>query len=300
MTINHEQIDDLQRDRFRILRWDEDVNRVQKYDFETEQFIQWVGVGGFWHRHPEIEITYVSGGQGLRMVGSDTQEISDSKCIVLLGSGLPHYWRFNGCSSGICVQLSGTRIGELIDEASKSQLNDLFEHAKRGLEFEAGQAEKSVEVLQELTSPSHNRIMRFGLLFQLLGELCRTSVTSKRLSNFGFQGSRSMTCYSEVQQVIAWVVEHFKSPIQLQDAVDLVGMSRASFCRHFSASTGTSFANFVNDIRVSNACRMLYDTDKSIAAIALESGFSNLSNFNRVFLKRKGITPSKFRKSARQ
>ncbi|MDG1806507.1 MAG: AraC family transcriptional regulator [Pirellulaceae bacterium] len=301
MAINHEQIDDLQRECFRILRWSGNVNKVQKYDFEMRKFVPLNGAGGYWHRHPEVEITYVSSGQGLRMVGNETQEVNDSQSIVLLGSGLPHYWKFNGPSSGVCVQLSASRTRELPDEESKQLLDNLFERAKLGLEFDASQSEEAVEILRKLVLPDLNRLARYGLLLQLLGELSGTkSVKCKRLSTQGFHGSRAMANYTEMQQVISWIIENFKSPIQLQDAVDLVDMSRASFCRHFTACTGSSFANFVNDIRVSNACRLLHDSDKSIAAIALDSGFSNLSNFNRVFLRQKQMTPSYFRRNSRK
>ena len=301
MAINHEQIDDLQRDCFRVLRWSGNVNKVQKYDFERRQFVPLSGAGGYWHRHPEVEITYISSGQGLRMVGNETQEVNDSQSIVLLGSGLPHYWKFNGPSAGVCVQLSASRTSELQDEESKQLLDDLFESAKLGLEFDAARSEQAVEILRRLVLPDLNRLARYGLLLQLLGELSGTqNLHGKRLSTQGFHGSRAMANYTEMQQVISWIIENFKSPIQLQDAVDLVGMSRASFCRHFTDCTGSSFANFVNDLRVSNACRLLHDTDQSIAAIALDSGFSNLSNFNRVFLRRKKMTPSHFRRNGRK
>ena len=106
MAINHEQIDDLHRECFRVLRWHEDVNHVERFDPLADKFVSLDGVGGQWHRHPEIEITFVASGHGLRMVGNETREIVGSQNVVLLGSGLPHYWNFSGSSSGVCVQLN--------------------------------------------------------------------------------------------------------------------------------------------------------------------------------------------------
>ena len=300
MTINHEQIDDLHRDCFRVLRWSDNVNRVERYDLQENQFVSLDGVGGQWHRHPEIEITFVATGRGLRMVGNETSEVVGGRDLVVLGSGLPHYWNFSGSSSGVCVQLNPVRVLDLTDEQSQKNLSDLFERAKFGLEFQTDSYSQAIETLNAISLPGHNRLKRYGLLLQLLGELVDQRFTGVRnLASIGFHGSRAAENYKEMQQVISWIIDNFNSPIQLQDAVKLVGMSRASFCRHFSASTGMSFTQFVNDIRVSNACKLLYDSESTIAAIAYEAGFSNLSNFNRIFQSRKQMTPSQFRLSIR-
>jgi AraC-like DNA-binding protein len=110
-----------------------------------------------------------------------------------------------------------------------------------------------------------------------------------------FDGSFNEDNYFEMQIAVDWIMSNYQSEIRLMDVLELIKMSKTSFSRHFGKFTGLSFSKFVNETRISNACLLLHSTEYSISEIALDSGFSNLSNFNRLFRQSKGMAPSKYR-----
>ena len=280
-----------------MLRWDTDVNSVQAFDSGRGQFVALEGVGSQWHRHQAIEITAIESGDGIRVVGDSTTEILDEKNMVLLGRGLPHYWNFNGPSSGACVQFDDVRLMDAMAEPARMELMSLVESSAHGLEINNQTGKRALGILSDLVSDSSTTSMvRFGLFLQLLGTLADADARSMRqISSIRFDGLVSDSNYVEMQTAIGWIMENFQSQIKLDDVLNLVHMSKASFSRHFAKCTGLTFSQFVNDLRVSNASKLLHSSQLSISQIAFESGFENLSNFNRIFRKRKGMTPSQYR-----
>jgi AraC-like DNA-binding protein len=99
-------------------------------------------------------------------------------------------------------------------------------------------------------------------------------------------------------EVVNYVIDNYKNNISLVEAAKIVNMSESAFSRYFMKTTGNRFSEFVSRIRLGRACVMLYETDKNISTIAFSSGYNNLANFNRQFVKLKGITPREYRKTA--
>lgn len=297
MSINHESIEYLHQECFRVLKWDTDVNAVEILDSQRGCFVAWQGVGSQWHRHAEIEITLVQSGSGIRVVGDESSAIPTSSSLVVLGRGLPHYWRFDGASSGICIQFNDIQLLGLLTEQLRVDVLDFINRAAVGLEFGGKDLDDATEYLKQMTTVARSsRLGNFGIFLQLIGRLSNASPASTRqMSSIRFDGAFNEDNYFEMQKAVAWIMANFQSEIRLADVLDLVQMSKTSFSRHFGKFTGMSFGKFVSEIRISNACLLLHSTERSISEIALASGFSNLSNFNRLFRQSKGIPPSKYR-----
>ena len=300
MSINNESIENLPGECFRVLRWYHDVNVVEMFDTERQCFVELQGVGSHWHRHPEIEITLVTSGSGIRVIGDESITIPKSESLVVLGRGLPHYWKFNEKSAGVCVQFSDIRLIGLLPEQSRVEVKKFIDRASSGLEFSLEHCKDAFGTLEQLSSgiEGKNRLESFGLFLQLIGQLARAPATCvRRISKMSFDGSFSDDNYFKMQIAVNWIMSNYQSGIQLVDVLELVKMSKTSFARHFKKFTGLSFSKFVNETRISNACLLLHSTECSISEIALESGFSNLSNFNRLFRQSKGISPSQYRRT---
>ena len=303
MSINHESIENFHGECFRVLRWHTDVNAVEVFDSQRQCFVELEGVGSQWHRHPEIEITLVKSGSGVRVVGDESTNIPTSESLVILGRGLPHYWKFNSTSSGVCIQFNDSRLLGLLTEKSRVDAKEFIDRASFGLEFANEARDASIELLQQLSSESESKggLQKFGLFLQLFGTLAQVDpVATRRISSMRFDGSFNEDNYFEMQIAVDWIMSNYQSVIRLVDVLNRVKMSKTSFSRHFAKFTGLSFSKFLNETRISNACLLLHSTERSISDIALDSGFSNLSNFNRLFRQRKGISPSQYRNDSCQ
>ena len=110
--------------------------------------------------------------------------------------------------------------------------------------------------------------------------------------------SLSSISQDRINDVVNYVIENYKNNISLSEAAEIVNMSESSFSRYFMKTTGNRFSEFVSRIRLGRACVMLYETDDQIATIAFASGYNNLANFNRQFIKLKGMTPREYRQTA--
>ncbi len=297
MTINHETIDLAPSSFFRTLRWDSDVNDVEVFDHADHSFSPLDGAGSRWHAHGEMELTLVTSGVGLRIVGDNSTPILQSGDLVLLGGGLPHCWRFDGNSSGICLQWYETSLFEFITEQARLEMLSLIERSGRGIEFgHACRAEVSVlfqKLAYDLTISETERI---GIFLQILGTLNRDPQSANQpVSTVRFGANMTHANYSSIQHAISLVMDKFQSDICLEDVLRETRMSKASFSRHMIKCTGQSFSQFLNEVRVSYACQLIHSTDDSISQIALKSGFNNLSNFNRIFRRLRGRSPTQYK-----
>lgn len=297
MTVNRETIELSSSSFFRTLRWKSDVNDVEVFDHADQTFSPLAGAGSLWHAHREMELTLVTSGVGLRIVGDNSTPILPSGDLVLLGGGLPHCWRFDGNSSGICLQWNETTLFEYLTEQARLEMLSLIERSSQGIEFSAVcRAEASV-LLQTLAFDlAISETERLGMFLQILGILNRDSQSANQpVSTSRFGANMTQANYSSIQKAISHVMDNFQSEISLEDVLRETCMSKASFSRHMLKCTGQSFSQFLNEVRVSYACQLIHSTEDSISQIALKSGFNNLSNFNRIFRRLRGQSPTQYR-----
>lgn len=255
---------------------------------------------GEYHYHPEYELTLIIKGQGTRFVGDAIEPFCDGD-LVLIGSDLPHVWKSiaaNGTRSGsssIAIHFSKHFLGEHFFNAPEMQpVNDLLNQAARGVQI-TGKTKRQVSKLM-MKMPNQSSAER---LFTLLNVLHAISISdeTKLLTT-----SRFTTLYLpddsvRIKNVYQYVVKNFKQPIRLEEAAKVANMSPTSFCRYFMQRTRKTFSAFVNEIRVSYACHLLQSENKKMAEVCYESGFGNLSNFNKQFKSVVHLTPMQYVKT---
>ncbi len=258
-----------------------------------------------WHCHPEIELTYVERGSGTRIVGDDISSYGDQD-LVLLGSNLPHTWQsdeFQGCKfdqhPAIVIQFRHDFLGTQFFEAAEfPAVRLMLEKANRGLRF-------GTDVAREI-GPDLERLMNApppSRLLKLLDVLVRLAETSdcEPLASVGFSPPTSSHAESRTQRICSFIADHYRNPnLTHQILAEEADMNASAFSRFFRESTGKTAMNYIAEMRVSLACRLLIDTEMPISDIYHYAGFTNNSNFNRQFQRFRSMSAREYRKRHRE
>ncbi|MGQ1945705.1 AraC family transcriptional regulator [Geofilum sp. OHC36d9] len=250
------------------------------------------------HFHPEYELNFIVNAKGgRRIVGDHIGEI-DNYELVMVGPNIYHGWE-NYHNSGkelaheITIQFPRDIFeGQLINKNLLKPIKDLLTNANRGILFTK---ETTQRIEPRIVSLSQKRGFDSFLEFQSLLYDLSISRGQHLLTNISFQNNNDFHNSEKIEKIYNYVKANFNNKIMLNEAADLLNMSVVSFSRLIKQRTGKSFIEFVNEIRLGYATRLLIETTKSISEICYESGFNNISNFNRTFRKKQGSTPSEFR-----
>jgi AraC-like DNA-binding protein/quercetin dioxygenase-like cupin family protein len=246
-----------------------------------------------WHYHPEYELTYILKGNGYRVVGNSHEQFSEGD-LVLLGSNLPHTWcgklDDGAPSKALVIQFSKDFIEPFLKLNESQSIQNLLELSHRGICCDTNQL--LVDQIYTLTNTS-------GLdsvlsLLSILDQLSKG--ISRPLTTENYHGIITKQFESRVNKVCTHLQQHFHEAITLKQVSDLVFMSESNFCKFFKKATNTTFSDYLNDLRINEACHLLLSSEENISKIAHDCGFESLSYFNRVFLKKKQLTPSGFRR----
>ncbi|WP_127125040.1 helix-turn-helix domain-containing protein [Pseudoflavitalea rhizosphaerae] len=251
------------------------------------------------HYHEELELNLVINAKGARrIVGSVMEEIDDID-LVLVGSNLPHAWKNHKCESKEIHEITVQFHKDLFDEKMlrRNQLHfirEMFERSKCGILFSRETAKALSGRLKDLqTRQGFDSVME---LMSILHDLS-VSRNARLISDAAFAQIQPSHNSRRVERVIEYINQNFDKSVQLSDAAKLANMTKVSFSRFFKAQTGMNFIDSLLEIRLGHASRLLIDTNRSIAEVAYHCGFNNISNFNRLFKKKKGCTPKEFREN---
>ncbi|MFE1571974.1 AraC family transcriptional regulator [Comamonas odontotermitis] len=252
-----------------------------------------------WHFHDEYELHLITATSGKAFIGDWIGPFEPGH-LVLCGPRLPHNW-ISLDTGGKTVeerdlviqflheplQSAGERIPELHD------VMQLLGRARYGVEF-FGVSERA-RAHWDLIKASRG-IRRFGHFCELMADL--TQCTDYRLlSTVQMQGDGGAE-QDQISRIVDRITTHVGSSISMGDLAAELGMTESRFSRFFRRSTGNSFTDFVNRVRINNACHLLMQTDHYVTDICYQVGFNNVANFNRRFLEIKGMTPTEFRRQA--
>ena len=253
-----------------------------------------------WHYHPEIEIVFMLESTGKKYIGSSISDFHPGD-LCMIGSFLPHYYKnddeYLRNDSGLraksmVVHFNVDFIGNEFWETPESyNIKMLLERSKRGIQFSketASLLKSKVEGMFELDGMG--RLLKF---LEILDEMAK-SKDIEYLSTDAIQ-IRNEVDSDRIKKVLEHVSENFRNQIRLDDVAQLANMSESAFSRYFKKRTRKTFSNFLTDIRIEYACKLLQNDKMSISQIAFDSGFYNLSNFNRQFKSLKKITPLAYR-----
>lgn len=250
-----------------------------------------------WHFHPECELTLIEKGRGMRYVGDSIARFNDGD-LVFLGSNLPHYW-WNDANDrrgahSVVAQFNSTfERGALFDLPVANEVRRLFVAAQRGMAVKGKLRDEIAEDMFRLQSLDGWK--RLCLLLEVLGKLAAQK-SPHYLATASFSPELGERDGTRLTAVCKYVNESFGEKVDHERAATLAGLSPAAFSRFFHKRMGKTFEAYVAEIRIGHACRRLIEDEASVLEIAFSTGFNNLSNFNRHFLKLKGMTPSAYRR----
>lgn len=250
------------------------------------------------HQHEEFELNFIQNARGAkRMIGGHIEVIDDIE-LVLIGPNLQHGWFTHQCSSRDIQEVTIQFHRDLLDEKflqrnQASFIRNMFQQSLRGILFTRETAEAMTPRLDKLHEKTG-----FDSVLELLSILhaLSTSKDMRILSDISFQAADTINYNSRrIEAVMAHLNKNFEREISLSEVAKLVAMSEVAFSRFFKVRTGKTFVDTLNEIRLGHASRLLIDTTQSISEIAYRCGFNNMSNFNRIFKKKKQCTPKEFR-----
>lgn len=250
------------------------------------------------HRHSEYELNFLINSAGARRIVGDSVETIGDFDLVLIGHGVEHGWVQHECASDrireITIQFTPDLFGDLL--LAKNQLapiRKMLEESAGGIAFDSESITKVANRIYALTTVESG----FGGVLDLMAILHELSVDNhyRRLSSSSFVSVKPSCDSRRVQKVQDYINRHYKDDIRLNDLAELAGMTPTAFSRFFKLRTGRSVSDYVIDVRLGHASQMLVNSALSVAEICYSCGFNNVSNFNRIFKKKKIHTPKLFR-----
>lgn len=252
------------------------------------------------HRHDEMELNFVENCDGARRIVGDSIELLGKYDLVLVGSGLEHTWDQYDCQSQsiheITIQFPVDMLGDqFLQKNQLSSLRTMFENAKRGIAFELPAIMELYSKITHITQaqPGFYRIL--GLL-EILYELSLQQ-NYHLLASKSFTNVKNAPESKRVREVEEYIDKHYREEIRLNTLAKIAEMTPAAFSRFFRLRTGKTVSDYTIDTRLGHAARLLVDSPTSIADICYLCGFNNISNFNRIFKRKKGCSPSAFREN---
>lgn len=254
------------------------------------------------HNHPEYELNLVVGISGTRIVGDSTERYSDHD-LVLLGPYLYHKWDGDEAMqrSGKPYRVITIQFGldlfntHLLQKDRFFKIRKMLQDASRGIKVHGKTFEEAMKIMVSLTQDKgFSSVVGFLQLLDLLS----SSSEITYLASEGFTPQALKSESNRIQLVYAYLLKNFHlQNIKIGDVAALVNMSNSAFSHFFHKYTNKSFSQFLIDLRIGHACKLLLDTDDNINQICYRSGFNNLANFNRLFKKYRSCTPLEYRRS---
>ena len=254
-----------------------------------------------WHYHNNYEISFITEGSGKRIVADSIEEFQPGD-LVFIGRNLPHVW-----IADKEIRIPSNRTLEMVflqftSNVLSPQLLSLpeFSHVKRALDLSergiqiVGQTlnEVSEIMLQLPYLKSFDRMLHFFKMMDIIGK----SETNIQLASKEYLKMRFTTGNKRIAAIHEYLMNNYREEVDLKRLAALVNMAEGSLCRFFKMNMGMTVFEYLNQIKVEFACKLLMDHDLSIMEVCLDSGFNNLSHFNKQFKKTTGVPPSEYRK----
>lgn len=253
-----------------------------------------------WHQHPEIELFLIRGGQGGMMIGDHEIPIDGSCQMLILGSNLPHTMSYGNRPGekdveAIVVHLSPVVFGAFYELPEMEPIRNMLKTAERGIYVKGDTLIRMEQEMFALVNddPTSSMIRLLNIL--------HTLSTSQDVDYVASQGYTSMhsrkTDSSRMDKIYTFVLENYHRDISVQEVADIIHFAKGSFCRYFKQRTGKTFMDFLIEVRIGNACKLLMENEMNVNEIAYACGYNNISNFFHQFKALKGCSPSRYQKN---
>jgi AraC-like DNA-binding protein len=256
-----------------------------------------------WHYHPEVELIQFHKGGGTQFVGNHIKRFGPGD-IVLVGANLPHYWRYDDIyfqdihqelPYSTAIHFTETFWGDrFINLPENKPLKAILEKAKRGILFSSQANPQVVESIEKIKQAEGT--YRIIYLMECLLAMAH-SPDAQVLSSIGFQSNFSPSENERINAIYEYTLKHFQQKIALEEIAFVAGLVPSSFCRYFKLRAGKPFSQFLTEIRVGYACKLLLDGQMSVKQLCYESGFNNFTCFHKNFKAITGKIPMDYQKA---
>lgn len=277
-------------------------------DIENQVFCTRITDGPYFatefHFHKECQINYVLESEGKRIIGDSVGHFTSDE-LTLLGSDLPHVWYndrefFNGeqmkektpRAKSITLFFDPDRVLSILSQFGPvCKFETLFKAAKRGIKYSGTTKSAISKLLLDITR--QEGIAKIITLLNILDILTQAENVEFLASN-GYTNSYHAKDNDRVDRVFKFVFSNFAVDIQLEEAAAIAHMHKHAFCRYFKERTRRTFVQFVNEVRIGHACKLIAGGETNVSSLAYDCGYNSLSNFNRFFRKIKGMSPREY------
>jgi AraC-like DNA-binding protein len=255
-----------------------------------------------WHYHPEYEIIYIEKSTGIRLIGNHVGSFKDGD-LVFISPNLPHLWKNNNNyykgdqnlqADMYMIHFDGQAFGRgFFDIPELTHVKKLFSLGCHGI-LVKGKNIKNISALikKAYSSSGFERII---ILFKILDALANTP-DFELLANCNWQNFIGNNNSKKINKVLSFIVKNSNKQIHLEEVAEIAHLNKSSFCRYFKSCTHKTYSRFLNEIRIAKACEILLNTDMNITGICYETGYNNISYFNRQFKLITGTTAREYRK----
>lgn len=255
-----------------------------------------------WHYHGEVELIHLKKGEGTQFVGDNISRFKSGD-VIIVGSNLPHYWRFDDIyyeeDSKVKADVRVAHFQEkfwgeqFLDLPENLSIRNALEKSKRGIRISGKTKQLVADILESLMkAEGHHRVV---LLMEALSAI-GTCSNLTYLSSIGFKQDLVEAENDRINTIYDYSIRNFRNKIQLEEIAAMANISPNSFCRYFKSRTRKTFSQFLIELRVGHACKLLIENNLSIKQICYESGFNNFTSFHKYFKMITGKSPLTYQK----
>ena len=255
-----------------------------------------------WHYHSEVELIHFKKGEGTQFIGDNIKRFKAGD-VVLVGTNLPHYWRFDdvyfeeGTKAQADIRVAhfnenfwGERFLHLPEN---NAIKTVLEKAGRGIQVTGRARQELAAILEELleSEGSHRIILLMKALLTIAG--CKQLTI---LSSMGFKPASVESENDRINAIYEYSIRNFKRKIQLEEIASVANISPNAFCRYFKSRTRKTYSQFLIELRVGHACKLLIENTHCVKKLCYESGFNNFSSFHKYFKMITGKSPLNYQR----
>ena len=261
-------------------------------------------VNNHWHYHNEMELIYFKSGHGIQFIGDNISAFKSGD-IVLVGSNLPHYWQFDevyfqsdttALVDVSVVHFNPSFLGDtFLNLPENKALREVLEKSRRGLQLTDHDTGTGSRIEQIISQQGSRKILS---LIEILLDIKEAGQTIP-LASIGFHHNFNESEKDRINAIYNYTIANFKKNISLPEIAEVAAMSPNSFCKYFKSKSNKTYTEFINEIRIGQACKLLIDSNYTIKEICYLSGFNNFSSFHKFFKLIKGKSPLTYQKHVR-
>lgn len=258
-----------------------------------------------WHYHPELELIHIEQGSGTQFVGDNIRHFQSGD-LLLIGPNLPHYWRcdekYFQSGSNLYAQATVVHFSEeifgktFLGLPENRSISELLDQARRGLKISGKDTDRVKKLLQGLLDQQNGNLIIS--LLNVLESLAQCAEIEP-LSLTDYQQEYDQFDTDRINHIYQYSINHFQKKISIEEIAEVANVSPHSFCRYFKSRSRKTYSQFLLELRIGHACKLLAESKLPVAQICFDSGFHNFANFNKYFKLHTGQSPLQYQKQFR-